>query len=52
MIRSTLLYTLLGLLGIGAAYAALAAVQGRKEALALVFGPVQHDPRWTSQRLS
>jgi uncharacterized protein (DUF1499 family) len=44
MIRSTLLYSLLGLLVLGVAYAALAAVQGRKQALALVFGPVQREP--------
>lgn len=44
MIRTTLLYTLLGLLAVVAAYVALAAVQGRKEALALVFGPVQREP--------
>ena len=44
MIRAALLYALLGLLAVGAAYAALAAVKGRKEALALVFGPVQHEP--------
>jgi len=44
MIRATLLYALLGLLAIGAAYAAFAAVKGRKEALALVFGPVHREP--------
>lgn len=44
MIRNTLLYALLGLLAIGAAYAALAAIKGRKEALALVFGPVVREP--------
>ncbi|MDA0203958.1 MAG: DUF1499 domain-containing protein [Acidobacteria bacterium] len=44
MIRTTLLYALLGLLALGAAYVALAAVQGRKQALALVFGSAQHEP--------
>lgn len=44
MIRATLVYALLGLLAIAAAYVALAAIQGRKETLALVFGPVQHEP--------
>ena len=44
MIRSTLVYALLGLLAIGAAYAAFAATKGRKEVLALVFGPVQREP--------
>jgi len=44
VIRTTLIYSLLGLLAIVAAYGALAAVQGRKEALALVFGPVKHEP--------
>jgi uncharacterized protein (DUF1499 family) len=39
-----LVYALLGLLAVGAAYVALAAVQGRKQALALVFGPVQREP--------
>jgi uncharacterized protein (DUF1499 family) len=43
MIRTTLLYALLGLLAIGAAYAALAAIKGRKEALALVFGRIQRE---------
>ncbi len=43
MIRRTLLYALLGLLSIGVAYVALAAIKGRKEALALVFGPVQRE---------
>jgi uncharacterized protein (DUF1499 family) len=42
--RATLRYALWGLLGIAAAYVALAAVQGRKQALALVFGPVQREP--------
>ncbi len=44
MIRTTLVYTLLGLLAVVTAYVALAAIQGRKEALALVFGPVQREP--------
>ena len=44
MIRGTLVYALLGLLAIGAAYVALASIKGRKEALALVFGPVEHEP--------
>lgn len=44
MIRRTLLYAFLGLLAIGAAYVALAAIKGRKEALALVFGPVRREP--------
>lgn len=44
MIRTTLLYALLGLLAVAAAYVVLAAVQGRKEALALVFGPIEREP--------
>jgi uncharacterized protein (DUF1499 family) len=44
VIRSTLVYALLGLLAVGAAYAALATIKGRKEALALVFGPVEREP--------
>lgn len=44
MIRSTLVYGLLGLLAIGVGYAALGAIKGRKEALALVFGPVRREP--------
>ena len=44
MIRTTLLYALLGLLAMVAAYVALAAIQGRKQALALVFGAAQHEP--------
>ena len=44
MIRGTLVFALIGLLAVGAAYAALAAIKGRKEALALVFGPVQREP--------
>lgn len=44
MIRAVLVYALLGLLAVGAGYVALAAVKGRKEALALVFGPVEREP--------
>ena len=44
MIRNILSYALIGLLAITAAYIALAAVKGRKEALALVFGPAEHEP--------
>jgi len=44
VIRTALVYALLGLLAIGAAYVALATMKGRKEALALVFGPAQFDP--------
>lgn len=44
MIRNLLVYTFLGLLAVMAAYVALAAVQGRKEALALVFGPIGREP--------
>ena len=44
MIRTTLVYALLGLLAIAAAYVALATIQGRKEALALVFGPIEREP--------
>jgi hypothetical protein len=43
VIRTTLVYALFGLLAIGAAYVALATIQGRKQALALVFGPVERE---------